>query len=79
MGHISKSTVLGEVVGHHNLERVRTAVFNSWGVKVYGVSFHTNDTTFTYHVTTDDRLTQHAKSKLPVWLAGFLTALKAVE
>lgn len=73
------STILGEVTGARNLELTRTALFNCWGVSAYGISVDSRDTVFRYQIQTDDRLIGSAAKQLPVWLKGFLTALKAVS
>jgi hypothetical protein len=73
------TSILGKVNGARNLELVRTAVFNCWGVKVYGISIDSRDTVFTYQIQTDERLVGTAGKQLPVWMAGFLVALKAVS
>lgn len=72
-------TYLGEVNGARNLQLVVAAIFNCWGIKVYGISIDACDTVFKYQIQTDEKLKVNERKSLTKWLHGFVTALKAVE
>ena len=75
-------TGLCKIKGARGLQLLRTTVFNTYGVEVYGISVDSSDTVFTYQVQTDrafNRKEQSALQNLTGFCWGFAAAIQATE
>lgn len=75
---MSSPVILGVIKGAQALSLLRTALFNLYGLNVYGISISGQDTIFTYQIQTDQKLTAAEKRQIPLIAAfckGFSCAL----
>lgn len=63
----------GYIRGFDNLDKVRRAVFNEYGVECFGIGVSHQDTEFTYLFKTETRLNKSKVNEVKAFTKGVLS------